>query len=91
MEHDGLALAADETNHHQPAAPGLASVHVRALVTWVSIFPMAMLGMFIESLVIPSWPIPARALVLTAVVVPLAVYVLVPRLLVVARRVFTRR
>lgn len=90
MEHDGQALASDETNHHRPAAPGLVSVHIRALVTWISIFPMAMLGMFVGSLIIWTWPIPARALVLTAVVVPLAVYVLVPRLLLLAKQVFSR-
>lgn len=90
MEHDGKALAADETHHHQPPVPGLASVHVRVVVTWLSIFPLATLGMFVEATFVPSWPIPLRAAVLTAVVVPLSVYVLVPRLLLLARRLSTR-
>ncbi|RWZ50810.1 hypothetical protein ELQ90_08165 [Labedella phragmitis] len=90
MEHEGKALAADETHHHQPPAPGLISVHVRAAVTWLSIFPLAMLGMWVESLLVPSWSIPVRALMLTIVVVPLSVYVLVPRLLLLVRFVARR-
>jgi antibiotic biosynthesis monooxygenase (ABM) superfamily enzyme len=71
--------------------PGLVSVHVRAAVTWLSIFPLAMLGMFVEAALVPSWPIPLRALALTVIVVPLSVYVLVPRLLLLVRRVMVQR
>lgn len=86
MEHDGIALAADETSHHAGARPGLISVHIRALITWISICPLAMTGMYVESRLVPTWPIPARAVILTAVVVPLAVYVVVPRLLLLVAR-----
>ena len=80
-EHHGAALAADETDHDHRPHPGLASVHVRAAVTWLSIFPLAAGGMTLMTLLIPSWPPVLKALALTAVVVPLSVYVLVPRLL----------
>jgi antibiotic biosynthesis monooxygenase (ABM) superfamily enzyme len=91
MEHDGVALAADETNHRAGARPGLISVHIRALITWISICPLAMAGMFVEYQLVPTWPIPFRALALTAVVVPLSVYVVVPRLLLLVSRMSRAR
>lgn len=81
-----------------PAAPVPAaappSVHVRAVVTWLAIFPLVSIGMLLAP-VSESWHPILRALVLTAVVVPLAVYVVVPRLLgaygALARRRAARR
>jgi len=64
------------------AAPAPApSVHVRAVITWLAIFPLVSVGMLLLGPVSESWHPILRALVLTAVVVPLAVYVVVPRLL----------
>lgn len=82
-----------------PAAPVPAtappSVHVRAVVTWLAIFPLVSIGMLLLAPVSESWHPILRALVLTAVVVPLAVYVVVPRLLgaygALARRRAARR
>jgi antibiotic biosynthesis monooxygenase (ABM) superfamily enzyme len=84
MQHDGHALAADEPDHdhHRPA--GVASVHTRAIVTWIAIFPLAATGMSLIARFAPGWPSIVRALVLTAFVVPTAVYVVVPRLLAVS-------
>ncbi|MDF2506151.1 MAG: hypothetical protein K0Q52_10 [Microbacterium sp.] len=79
--HDGQALAADEPDRSHHRVPGVASVHTRALVTWISIFPLVTTGMAILALFADGWPPILRALVLTLVVVPLAVYVLVPNLL----------
>ncbi|QHC68496.1 hypothetical protein GSU68_08870 [Rathayibacter sp. VKM Ac-2759] len=59
----------------------VASVHVRAVVTWLAIFPLVTIGMTVLALVADQWPPVLRAFVLTAVVVPLAVYQIVPRLL----------
>ncbi|WP_035749506.1 hypothetical protein [Arthrobacter sp. 35W] len=66
-----------------PARPAalLPSVHVRAAATWLVIFPLVAVGMTALGLVAGDWHPVLRALVLTAVVVPLAVYVLVPRVL----------
>jgi antibiotic biosynthesis monooxygenase (ABM) superfamily enzyme len=61
-----------------PAAP---SVHVRAVITWLAIFPLVSVGMLVLAPFSGSWHPVLRALVLTAVVVPLAVYVVVPRLM----------
>jgi antibiotic biosynthesis monooxygenase (ABM) superfamily enzyme len=65
-----------------PAAPATPpSVHVRAVVTWLAIFPLVSIGMLAMAPFAESWHPVLRALVLTLVVVPLAVYLVVPRLL----------
>lgn len=86
MEHEGKALAADETdtNHHRN--PGIASVHVRALITWCAIFPLVAVGMTAMGPFTQDWHPVLRALALTLVVVPLAVYLVVPRLLLAQGR-----
>ena len=57
------------------------SVHVRALITWLAIFPLVTLGFLT---IIPAMgdahPI-FKVFVLTLVVVPLAVYLVVPSLM----------
>ncbi|MBV1778818.1 hypothetical protein KRR55_06800 [Paeniglutamicibacter sp. ABSL32-1] len=81
MEHEGKALAADETDAHHHRNPGVPSVHVRAALTWCAIFPMVALGMTALGWFAEAWHPILRAFVLTLVVVPMAVYVIVPRLL----------
>jgi antibiotic biosynthesis monooxygenase (ABM) superfamily enzyme len=81
MEHDGRAFAADERDGHHHLPAGMASVHVRVLVTWLAIFPMVTMGMYLLAVVGVDWAPVLKALVLTAVVVPTAVYLVVPRLL----------
>jgi antibiotic biosynthesis monooxygenase (ABM) superfamily enzyme len=81
MEHEGRALAADETDIQHRHTTGMASVHVRALVTWLAIFPLAATGMCALGAMVPQWHPVLRAFVLTLVVVPIAVYFAVPRLL----------
>lgn len=87
MEHEGRALAADETDaqHHRP--PGVASVHLRAAVTWCAIFPLVAVGMTVMNSFASSWHPVLRALTLTLVVVPLTVYLVVPQLLRLCTRV----
>lgn len=63
----------------RPGTP--PSAHVRAVVTWLAIFPLVALGMTAMAPISADWHPVLRALVLTLVVVPLAVYVVVPRLL----------
>ncbi len=81
MDHEGKALAADEVDAHHERIVGIASVHVRAVVTWLAIFPLVALGMCLLSLIGPRWNPVLRALVLTLIVVPTTVYFVVPRLL----------
>jgi antibiotic biosynthesis monooxygenase (ABM) superfamily enzyme len=87
VKHEGKALAADETDAHHHRSPAVASVHVRAVLTWCAIFPLVALGMTVQGRFAASWPPILRALSLTLVVVPLAVYVVVPRFLRLYSRV----
>ena len=61
-----------------PAPP---SIHVRAVITWLAIFPLVTLGFFAIAPFSADWNPVLRALVLTLVVVPLAVYLVVPQLM----------
>ena len=89
LEHEGKALAADETDTHHHRSPGVASVHVRAVITWCAIFPLVAIGMTAMGPLTEDWHPVLRALVLTLLVVPTAVYLLVPRLLVAHSRLST--
>ena len=72
-----------------PMAP--PSVHKRALITWLAIFPLVSLG-FIT--IVPAMgeahPI-LKVFVLTLVVVPLAVYIVVPNLMKLAGKLAAKR
>jgi len=91
MESEGKALAADEFDHQHHRNPAVASVHVRAIVTWLAIFPMVAVGMVLLNTLAPTWPPVVKALALTAIVVPTAVYFTVPRLLLVYSRITAPR
>ena len=73
------ASATPATTATPPFAP--PSVHVRAVITWLAIFPLVAVGMMLIAPISESWHPVLRAFVLTLVVVPLAVYVVVPWLL----------
>ena len=60
------------------AAP---SVHIRALITWIAIFPLVTLGFFAIAPFAEDWNPVLRAFVLSVVVVPVAVYLVVPQLM----------
>ena len=61
-----------------PAPP---SIHVRALITWTAIFPLVTIGLVLIGPVSVDWGPVLRAFVLTIIVVPLAVYVVIPWLM----------
>ena len=63
------------------STPVIPSVHVRALATWITIFPLVALGMTLMTPISVDWHPVLRAFVLTLVIVPLAVYLIVPRIL----------
>jgi len=56
------------------------SAHVRAIITWLAIFPLVAIGMTAIAPISTDWHPILRALVLTIVVVPVAVYFVVPQL-----------
>ncbi|MGH3704759.1 MAG: hypothetical protein ACRDT9_09050 [Agromyces sp.] len=75
-----------------PASPPTPpSVHVRAVITWLAIFPLVAVGMILIGPVSESWHPVLRAFALTVVVVPLAVYLVVPRMLGVYAAMRRRR
>jgi antibiotic biosynthesis monooxygenase (ABM) superfamily enzyme len=76
------------TDPASPAEPARAStlpappsVHVRALITWIAIFPLVAVGLTVMAPLAEGWHPILRALVLTVIIVPLAVYLVVPQLL----------
>lgn len=76
----------------QPAGrpPAPPSIHVRAVLTWLAIFPLVSItSMATEPLVDTCHPI-AHACVVTLVVVPLAVYLVVPNLVKLYGRIRRR-
>ena len=57
------------------------SIHIRALFTWLAIYPLVALGFVtVVPLLGPVHPL-LKAFVLTLIVVPLAVYLVVPNFL----------
>ncbi|MFZ4893719.1 hypothetical protein ACL9RL_04645 [Plantibacter sp. Mn2098] len=64
-----------------PAPLTPPSIHLRALVTWVAIFPLVTLGFFAIAPFAEDWNPVLRAFVLSIVVVPVAVYLVVPQLM----------
>lgn len=78
-------------SHAGSAGPTPPSVHVRAVITWLAIFPLVSIGMLAMAPVTESWHPVLRAFVLTLVVVPLAVYLVVPQLLRAYARLGARR
>jgi antibiotic biosynthesis monooxygenase (ABM) superfamily enzyme len=57
------------------------SIHVRALITWIAIFPLVTIGLLVIGPVSADWNPALRAFVLTIIVVPVAVYLVIPWLM----------
>ncbi|YCH07268.1 hypothetical protein ACTAQJ_19590 [Arthrobacter sp. alpha11c] len=79
-EIDPGEAAAPVRAHGPSQAPKAPSVHMRALITWIAIFPLVSIGMLLLGPIMEPWHPVLRALVLTALVVPAAVYFVVPKL-----------
>lgn len=69
------------TTAAQHSAPKPPSVHAKALITWIAIFPLVTLGFFAIAPFATDWNPVLRAFVLSVVVVPVAVYLVVPQLM----------
>ena len=63
------------------APPSQPSVHARAVITWIAIFPLVTLGFFAIAPFANNWNPVLRAFVLSVIVVPIAVYLVVPQLM----------
>lgn len=71
-------IAGTSAQQHTPQPP---SVHARAVITWIAIFPLVTLGFFAIAPFADDWSPVLRAFVLSVIVVPLAVYLVVPQLM----------
>ena len=56
------------------------SIHVRAALTWLAIFPLVAIGITAMAPLTVGWDPMLRVFVLTLITVPLAVYLVVPLL-----------
>jgi antibiotic biosynthesis monooxygenase (ABM) superfamily enzyme len=66
-------------------------VHARAIITWIAIFPLVTLGFYAIAPFAGTWSPVLRALVLSIVVVPVAVYLVVPQLMRLYGKIRTAR
>ncbi|MFE2994976.1 hypothetical protein ACFXG4_08195 [Nocardia sp. NPDC059246] len=57
------------------------SVHRRALITWLAVYPTITIALALLGPEMASLPVFVRTLVLTAIVVPTSTYVLIPMLM----------
>jgi antibiotic biosynthesis monooxygenase (ABM) superfamily enzyme len=80
--------ATTPTPARTPAPP---TVHERAAITWTAIFPLVALSQWALTPLIGPWPAVLRALAITLIVVPVAVYVVVPRLIAAYLRLVRRK
>ncbi|GLW54596.1 hypothetical protein [Kitasatospora phosalacinea] len=78
---EATASATTPATASAAAPPAAPSVHVRALLTWLAVYPAITLAQVLLGPPLAGLAVPLRVLVLTALVVPTAVYLLVPGLL----------
>ncbi|MGW0363708.1 hypothetical protein [Streptomyces sp. NPDC002990] len=76
-----MSSTTPSTTPPAPTAPTGPSVHRRAFITWLAVYPtitlvIALLGPAMEDL-----PLVLRTMILTVVVIPIAAYVLIPALM----------
>jgi len=72
-------------------APRVPSVHRRALLTWVAVYPTITVALLLLHPLIGGFPVAVQTLVLTAVVVPPVVYLVLPALVRLDARLARRR
>ncbi|MDQ4489549.1 hypothetical protein RBS60_04965 [Sinomonas sp. ASV486] len=71
--------------------PAVPSIHVRAAVTWLALFPLVTGGLWAMAPFDAAWPPVLRTFVLTVALVPLMVYLVVPALLKAVLAIAARR
>jgi antibiotic biosynthesis monooxygenase (ABM) superfamily enzyme len=64
----------------------MPSVHRRALLTWMAVYPAITVAQLLIGPHVAHWPVAGRTLLVTAVAVPCSVYFSVPFLMRLARR-----
>ncbi|MEO0024116.1 MAG: hypothetical protein RL196_557 [Actinomycetota bacterium] len=66
------------------------SIHARAVITWLAIFPLVSIGFYTVIPLMGNAHALLKVLVLTLLVVPAAVYLVVPNLMKVYGKLATR-
>jgi antibiotic biosynthesis monooxygenase (ABM) superfamily enzyme len=61
-----------------PAAPAMPPRWKTAVLIWLAIYPSITFLLWLAGPRIASWPLPLRTLAITAVLVPLMVFLLIP-------------
>ncbi|GAA2020018.1 hypothetical protein GCM10009839_15730 [Catenulispora yoronensis] len=72
------ALSALNTPAAAPAKPAAPSVHRRAILTWIAVYPTITLIQSLLGTHVAGYPLPVRTLLLTVLVAPLVVYLVLP-------------
>ncbi|RAJ38644.1 hypothetical protein K353_04199 [Kitasatospora sp. SolWspMP-SS2h] len=85
------ATATTAATATEPPRPALPSVHVRALITWLAVYPAITLVQVLLGPSLAGLAVPLRVLVLTGLVVPAVVYLFVPVLLKARAALLRRR
>ena len=80
--------AHSDARHREP--PVAISIHVRAALTWLVIFPLVSVSSAAMGLFAQDWHPVLRALVLTLIVVPTAVYLGVPQMVAIYNQIDCR-
>ncbi|MEV6953045.1 hypothetical protein [Streptomyces sp. NPDC051183] len=63
------------------AAPTGPSVHRRAFITWLAVYPTITLALALLGPAMGDLPLVLRTLILTAIVIPVVAYLLIPALM----------
>ncbi|MFJ5926867.1 hypothetical protein ACIQF6_30165 [Kitasatospora sp. NPDC092948] len=87
---DAAIDAIDAVAQPKPQPPH-PTVHVRALITWLAVYPAITTAQLLLGPSLGGLAVPLRVLVITALVVPTVVYLLVPGLMKVRAAVHHRR
>ncbi|MBT2478920.1 hypothetical protein [Streptomyces sp. ISL-94] len=73
------------------SAHAVPSIHRRALITWVAVYPTITIVLALLRPVLKDVPLVLQTLILTAIAIPIVVYVLVPALMKANARLTARR
>ncbi|MFE4976847.1 hypothetical protein ACFRAR_32685 [Kitasatospora sp. NPDC056651] len=83
-------MSTDAITAPAPAAPAAPSVHRRALLTWLAVYPTITAAFVLLGPHLGRLPLALRTLVMTGLVVPVVVYALLPLLLKAERKLARR-
>jgi len=76
-----------DTRLRAPAQP--PARYKLAVITWIGVYPVITVLLAVIGPATATWPLPLRTLLLTAVMVPILIWVVMPRLTRMFRRWLT--